>query len=121
MKTYCGHPLTVEFEKGLKFPYPGMIETVPSNLREGRILYSKQRERNRSTGILAPFFLSDEQGHLMGNAWQFSKIYREMPNINEKKWSHPAEKHFDEKGNILPRTGDGGIMAWYFRDRSDIR
>lgn len=102
---------------GLKFPRPGVIKTTPSNLRVGRVIYSGWKKilpaiEGWTTILvlsigseywdLSPFFLKDEQGRLMENVWQFSKIYQEIPSINEKKWSYPAEKHLDEKGAILP-------------------
>jgi len=50
---------------------------------------------------LSPYYLTDEKGRIMENYWQFSKIYRNVGNSEQKKsrydksiiWSHPAETH----------------------------
>jgi hypothetical protein len=59
---------------------------------------------------LSPYILKTEEGCIMENVWQFSKIYRKVYNQNqtihrytsEKGWVHPEEIHIDEKGNVLP-------------------
>lgn len=68
---------------------------------------------------LSPYELKNDQGHIMENSWQFSKIYAKVPKSVQKYsrwnpmiiWDHPAETHFipdqDDptdfsKGQILP-------------------
>lgn len=48
---------------------------------------------------LSPFVLRDEDGVLIENRWQFSKIYRRVPKIRQRNWQHPAEAHIDADGN----------------------
>jgi len=51
--------------------------------------------------------LKDENGYLMENIWQFSKIYRDVPESTQRYsrydptviWSHPAEVHVDAEDN----------------------
>lgn len=57
-------------------------------------------------GDLGPYILKDEEGRIMENVWQFSKIYREVPATTQKysrwdgtiTWSHPKETHIDDDG-----------------------
>lgn len=59
---------------------------------------------------LSPYVLRDEAGVIHENLWQFNKIYRQVYAqdqtvhrwTREKGWVYPAEKHIDDKGNILP-------------------
>jgi hypothetical protein len=56
-------------------------------------------------GSLGPYVLKDDDGCIMENIWQFSKLYRNIPESIQKYsaydktiiWSHPAETHVDEK------------------------
>lgn len=51
---------------------------------------------------LSPYYLLDEQGRIMENIYQFSKVYGYIPNSLQYKsqydrtiiWNHPAENHF---------------------------
>ena len=43
----------------------------------------------------------------MENRWQFSKVYKDVPKVNRKEWSHPAETHIDNNGNYTPE-----FYAW---------
>jgi len=55
-------------------------------------------------GSLSPYCLKDEQGRIMENVWQFSKLYRKVPAVRQKLnrwsqhvvWQWPAEVHVDE-------------------------
>lgn len=50
---------------------------------------------------LSPFYLVDEQGRIMENLWQFSKIYEVVPKSRQVKsrwdpqviWEYPKEQH----------------------------
>lgn len=56
---------------------------------------------------LSPYSLKNDQGVIMENEWQFSKVYEDVPrNISRFSrysdkiiWHHPAEKHYDPKTN----------------------
>jgi len=60
---------------------------------------------------LSPYVLKTENGCIMENVWQFSKIYKMVFEqkqtlhrwTKEEGWCHPAETHIDEKGNITPQ------------------
>lgn len=47
---------------------------------------------------LSPFVLRDSDGVLVENRWQFSKIYRKVPEVKQKNWYHWSETHIDDKG-----------------------
>lgn len=59
---------------------------------------------------LSPYFLTNDNGHIMENIWQFSKIFENIPAVSVKQsrynqsiiWSHTAETHIDDNGNITP-------------------
>lgn len=59
-------------------------------------------------GDLSPYILRNEQGQLLENVWQFSKLYanvtaQQIPlsrwNPNLIIWKHDAETHVDKDGN----------------------
>ena len=56
---------------------------------------------------LSPYHLRDENGYIMENIWQFSKIYETIPAMPGKNhkgpvyWLYNSERHFDN-GTILP-------------------
>ena len=95
-------------------------------VRVGRRVYTKSggftdpKVENYSTvlcltksspfGLISPYGLCDEQGRIMENIWQFSKVY---PRVNattcnysryDKRviWSHPSEVHVDKNNRLLP-------------------
>lgn len=55
-------------------------------------------------GSLSPYHLKDENGHIMENIWQFSKVYREVPETVQTYsrynksiiWKHPNEIHYKD-------------------------
>lgn len=61
-------------------------------------------------GELSPFVLRDEEGSILENVWQFSKVY---PRVSKQHvyqsrfhpdkiiWDWPEETHVDSEGNIL--------------------
>jgi hypothetical protein len=54
-------------------------------------------------GDIGPYVLADDQGRIMENIWQFSKVYTNVPAVklfesryNKKViWQHPAEIHVE--------------------------
>ena len=60
-------------------------------------------------GVLGPYVLADDDGVIMENRHQFSKLYAKVPATTQYYsrydktviWSHPAETHY-ENGEILP-------------------
>ena len=64
---------------------------------------------------LSPYFLKDSKGCIMENIWQFSKIYKTVPETTQKYsrydqtiiWDYKTEKHIDTDSNILP-----GYWTW---------
>ena len=62
-------------------------------------------------GALGPYVLKNEEGQIMENIWQFSKIYQEVPKSVQYYsqwdktviWDHPKETHLDKEGNILSK------------------
>lgn len=81
--------------------YPGKPQPkAPPGVRNVLIHTSA----NGLGGPLSPYVLKDEQGHLLENVWQFSKVYRSVEAQRASLsryhpqvivWEHPAEKHFD--------------------------
>jgi hypothetical protein len=65
---------------------------------------------NTLGGDLSPYVLKDEQGHLLENIWQFSKVY---PSVTAQRvtlsrfhpnviiWEYPSEEHCKD-GKMLP-------------------
>jgi hypothetical protein len=56
---------------------------------------------------LSPYFLKSDEGVIMENEWQFSKVYKVSPKNTEKNsyngrisWSQEEEIHVDDKGNL---------------------
>jgi len=93
-------------------------------IRVGRIKYNggaKQRPSypgfkvievmtaSTAYGSLSPFILQDDQGYIVENIWQGSKVYKNVPKTHctysrwDKTviWEHPAEKHVDKDGKLL--------------------
>jgi hypothetical protein len=64
---------------------------------------------------LSPYSLTDENGCIMENVWQFSKVYESVPKSiqrysrysNQIIWNHPAEIHVDRDGNLTNE-----YLAW---------
>ena len=60
-------------------------------------------------GVLGPYTLKDDDGVIMENRYQYSKIYKKVPATTQYysrfnkmvTWSHPAETHY-ANGQILP-------------------
>lgn len=59
--------------------------------------------------MLSPYFLTDDNGVIMENNYQFSKIYRISPKNTERNsytgkitWQQDEEVHVDDKGNLTP-------------------
>ncbi len=59
-------------------------------------------------GSLGPYVLENDQGEIMENIWQFSKVYKDVPKTrltysrwdSTVIWNHPAEVHVKD-GKIL--------------------
>lgn len=53
---------------------------------------------------LSPYYLKSDEGWIMENMWQFSKVYEKAPKSNQKYsrwdptviWDHPAETHVED-------------------------
>lgn len=68
-------------------------------------------------GCLSPYCLTDENGFIMENIWQFGKIYEDVPAVSvpysrwnkEIIWEYPAQRHIVD-GMILPEY-------WQWRDQ----
>lgn len=70
--------------------------------------------------FLSPYSLKTQEGWILENVWQFSKIYREVPEINTMSyvegmkgmqpiWKHPKETHItieDSKISVSPKYWD---------------
>lgn len=64
---------------------------------------------------LSPFELKDEDGRLMENLWQFSKVYARVKRTTCRYsrfdarviWDHPAEVHVGDDGKLTPE-----YVAW---------
>jgi len=57
---------------------------------------------------LSPYELKDDQGRILENIWQFSKVYKTVPRSKQHKsqydrtliWEWPQERHVDENGEV---------------------
>lgn len=122
-------------------------EELPGSLRVGRIVYRGGKPvhpsypgytpilvltKSSPYGSLGPYVLRNEEGHLMENVWQFSKLYPWVPASrqvysrwdNRVIWEHPQETHVtsttavDVKVNTL--QGGKGIpndKYWKWREK----
>jgi len=56
---------------------------------------------------LGPYYLRGDNGNIIENIWQFSKVYRKVPYVKENytpkspiiAWEYPEEIHADDEGN----------------------
>lgn len=76
-------------------------------------------------GQLSPYILKDEDGHLLENIWQFSKIYKVVDAQNQKlsrfqpnviTWNHPKEIHIGADGKTTDaywEWREKGMNNWY--------
>ena len=73
-------------------------------------------------GALSPFVLRNEQGQLLENVWQFSKLYKRVyaqkqllykktPATSPLLWEHAAETHVDSS------TGEPNEAYWAWRSK----
>lgn len=88
-------------------------------VRVGRIIQGKQPSFENFTpivvmtksskyGSLSPYELRDENGRIMENIWQFSKLYKNVPKSKQiysryqpfTIWEHPEENHLDSDNHI---------------------
>lgn len=61
-----------------------------------------------SYGDLGPYTLKNENGYIIENIWQFSKIYKSVPKVQipysrynkEIIWEHPEQIHITDDGKI---------------------
>jgi hypothetical protein len=104
-------------------------------IRVGRCTYNKQGKRTDPSyagftsiivlmkshspyGDLGPYNLTDNQGRIFENIYQFVKVYREVPYTKEYYsrydpkviWEHPVETHVDEHGELTP-------AYWQWREK----
>lgn len=65
-----------------------------------------------TTGPLSPYTMKDDNGFIMENYWQFSKIWERVERIDQPisqyqpqktRWRHKAEIHVDEDFSITPK------------------
>lgn len=93
------------------------IKTM-GQIRVGRCTYEKKGKRvdpfyagftpiivltaSSEYGALGPYVLKNEQGQIMENIWQFSKIYAQVPETTQRysrwdkriTWQHGSETHY---------------------------
>lgn len=66
--------------------------------------------KSTAYGDLSPYVLEDEEGRLLENVYQFSKVYEVVPKTRQRAsrydssiiWDHPYERHVDDFGKLLP-------------------
>ena len=66
--------------------------------------------KSTAWGDLGPYVLKNENGQIMENIWQFSKVYQQVPKVRQREhgysdnyWIHPAEVHV-KNGRLTPRV-----------------
>lgn len=59
---------------------------------------------------LSPYSLTDDNGSIIENVWQFSKVYMRVPEVDitlnkwsKLKWKWPSETHVDSQYNVTPK------------------
>lgn len=65
-------------------------------------------------GSLSPYELRDDEGKIMENIWQFSKVYEKVPCVTQRYsrwdktviWQHPSQTHVNSNGELLPDYWD---------------
>lgn len=70
-------------------------------------------------GDLGPYVLKTEEGYILENVWQFSKLYKEVPDVKipysryDKQiiWSHPSETHYDAENKKIRNS------YWKWREK----
>jgi len=71
-------------------------------------------------GIIGPYCLKDEEGRIMENLWQGSKVYKEVKEIKTPLsrwypdkiiWQHPKETHVDDV------TKEPNELYWSWREK----
>lgn len=91
---------------------------MPGKLRVGKYDYKTKKMPVingytnvliHTTGSLSPYVMKDENGIIMENYWQFSKIWKNVYKIRQPisqydnciRWEYEDETHLDENGKIL--------------------
>ncbi|AYV85878.1 MAG: hypothetical protein Solivirus1_35 [Solivirus sp.] len=92
-------------------PIPFSI-TIKGRVRVGKYNYKTQKEPStegytnvliHTSGELSPYTMRDSNGTIMENAWQFSKLWEQVPaqrqpvsmyQSDQIRWEHPAELHY---------------------------
>lgn len=76
-------------------------------------------------GELSPYVLKNENGHILENVWQFSKVYENVPYSKQTYsrydgriiWEWPSEKHYDTETKTLTdeywKWREAGMNAKY--------
>jgi len=67
--------------------------------------------KSSAFGELGPYVLTNKDGHIMENIWQFSKIYKSVPRSIQRQsqynttivWDYPEEIHINENNKITPK------------------
>ena len=89
----------IQYKHGKQLPHPTYKDYIPVVVMTASSKYWS----------LSPYKLSNDQGIIMENEWQFSKVYEHVPKVsitphrwsNKIVWAHPAEKHYDVKTDKL--------------------
>jgi len=97
--------------------YPGKPEPAPPAGYRNVLIHTSASGLG---GPLSPYVLRNEQGHLLENVWQFSKLYRKVEHQRIELsrhqpsniiWQHPTEEHVD------PVTGEPNAAYWAWREK----
>lgn len=96
---------------------PGRLRVGKSKSYNGKVIIPKYpgftpivvlTKDSSSYGELSPYHLTNEQGQILENCWQMSKVYKFVPPVKipyssgNKKivWEWPGEIHIDDNGNL---------------------
>jgi len=111
-----------------------MFVSTLGKIKVGRIIYSNGKPvhpsyegytpivvltKSSPYGELGPYVLKDDEGKIMENIWQFSKVYPWVPATKQIYsrwdstviWNHPKEIHIDAN------TGEPNDVYWAWREK----
>lgn len=88
---------TIKYVGGKKV-YPTYGKCIPIEVMTPSTAY----------GDIGPYVLKNEDGQIMENIWQFSKVYKRVPYVKETYskynnrviWEHPFEVHMNKDGTL---------------------
>jgi hypothetical protein len=103
-------------QKGGKLQMQGNVRVGRTKYQGGKVILPSYPEYTTVTVMtprfgkyhkLGPYSLRNDEGQILENVWQFSKVYPKVPKVNipyssgDRRivWQWPEEVHLDDEGN----------------------